>query len=326
MSGQRDNRFVGSVVALALGDALGAPHEGGPLERTLWAFIGKRAGKHRWTDDTQMTLDVMASLQANAGNINQDDLAQRFAGSYRWSRGYGAGTSRILRGIRSGMSWQNARWQAYRNGSYGNGGAMRAPVVGLFFADAGDTAISKAAAEVASVTHAHPLAQEGAALIALATALTFNDVNTELLLARLEQRAESTEFKARLCKASDWIRGSTKPDARSVAIGLGNSVAAAESCVTAIYTAMAFLENPYEDMLRFVVKIGGDVDTIAAMASAIWGAKQGLGALPAAQLHLLEGSADIIAPQGNWRSKQHTLNKALHRESLLLPPSLTPSA
>ena len=295
MSYQRDNRFIGSIVALALGDALGAPYEGGPIERILWAFIGKRAGKRCWTDDTQMTLDVMASLQANAGTINQDDLARRFAGSYRWSRGYGAGTSRILRSIRHGMSWQDASRHAYRNGSFGNGGAMRAPVVGLCFANAGDTAISKAANEVASVTHAHPLAQEGAVLIALATALTFNDVKTESLLARLEDRAESTEFKARLRKASDWLSGSARPDARGVAVGLGNSVAAAESCVTAIYTATAFLEHTFDDLLRFVIKIGGDVDTIAAMASAIWGAKHGLGALPAAQLQLLEGSADIIA-------------------------------
>jgi len=285
---------------------MGAPYEGGPLERALWALIGRRAGKRRWTDDTQMTLDVMASLLAHGGTIDQDDLARRFAGSYRWSRGYGAGTSRILRDIRNGMPWQDAARRVYRNGSFGNGGAMRAPVVGLCFAHAGDAAIAQAATEVASVTHAHPLAQEGAVLIALATALTFNDVAVDSVLARLEERAASEAFKGRLRAATGWLQGSARPDARGVAAGLGNSVAAAESCVTALYAALAFLEDPFDDLLRFVITIGGDVDTIAAMASAIWGAKHGLAALPAADLHLLEGSADIITSARELA--QYTLN------------------
>jgi ADP-ribosylglycohydrolase len=50
---------------LALGDALGAAHEGGLLERLLWRVIGTtREGRIRWTDDTQMSLDVAESLIA----------------------------------------------------------------------------------------------------------------------------------------------------------------------------------------------------------------------------------------------------------------------
>ncbi len=55
----KTDRIIGSVLALALGDAFGAPYEGGILERAVWALIGRRNGKRRWTDDTQMTIDVI---------------------------------------------------------------------------------------------------------------------------------------------------------------------------------------------------------------------------------------------------------------------------
>lgn len=42
----------------------------------------------------------------------------------------------MLAAIRRGVQWQTANRSVYPNGSYGNGGAMRAAVVGLFFAEA----------------------------------------------------------------------------------------------------------------------------------------------------------------------------------------------
>ena len=52
-------RYRGCLVGLAMGDALGAPYEGGVLERAVWRLLGRtRAGELRWTDDTQMSLDL----------------------------------------------------------------------------------------------------------------------------------------------------------------------------------------------------------------------------------------------------------------------------
>ena len=45
-------------------DRIGAGHEGGFVERLLWRIIGRtRRGERRWTDDTQMSLDVAESLR-----------------------------------------------------------------------------------------------------------------------------------------------------------------------------------------------------------------------------------------------------------------------
>jgi len=163
-----EERCRGAVLGLALGDALGAPHEGGPIERLLWRVIGStRDGRRRFTDDTQMELDLADSL-LRCGKVDQDDLAKTFAGSYRWSRGYGPAAARVLKRIRSGRDWREANRSVHRTGSFGNGGAMRAPIVGVFFHAQPENLVT-AARQTAEMTHAHPLAMDGAAMIAVAT-------------------------------------------------------------------------------------------------------------------------------------------------------------
>ena len=101
------NKYSGCFLGLAIGDALGAPFEGGFLERLLWGSIGKtKDGKHRYTDDTQMSIDVANSLIVNK-SINQQHLATTFANSYRWSRGYGPSAAGLLKKIKRGARWES---------------------------------------------------------------------------------------------------------------------------------------------------------------------------------------------------------------------------
>ncbi len=65
---------------------------------------------------------------------------------------------------------------------------------------------------------------------------------------------------------------------------LGNGVTAITSCVTASYIALRHLDAPFETMMRFIIACGGDVDTIGAMAGAMWGAYNGAARLPAIAL------------------------------------------
>lgn len=137
--------YRGCLLGLALGDALGAPHEGGPLERLLWTVLGwTPRGERRWTDDTQMSLDLARSPLACDG-LDLDHLAPAFAGSYRWSRGYGPGAAKLLKRIARGTPWREANRSVFEGGSFGNGGAMRAPVIGLYFAAGGESVITAAA-------------------------------------------------------------------------------------------------------------------------------------------------------------------------------------
>jgi poly(ADP-ribose) glycohydrolase ARH3 len=115
------DRFEGCLLGLALGDALGACYEGGLAERILWSLIGStKQGHMRWTDDTQMSVDIAESLVAK-GEMDADDLALRFAGSYRWNRGYGPSAAKLLKRIAGGADWRQANRWVHPEGSYGNG-------------------------------------------------------------------------------------------------------------------------------------------------------------------------------------------------------------
>jgi poly(ADP-ribose) glycohydrolase ARH3 len=279
-------RFEGCLLGLALGDALGAPHEGGVLERTLWRLIGTTSqGEMRWTDDTQMALDVAESLAAK-GMLDADDLSRRFAASYRWSRGYGPGMTKLLKRIARGADWREANRAVFATGSFGNGGAMRAPIVGLFYA-ARPEEVHEAARLSALVTHAHPLGIEGAVLIAMAAALALN-VKTPLEILQGGAHCSLEPFTKRLNIAGQWLQAGSEPRAAETARQLGNGIAASESCVTALYVALRFIGRPFLEMQQFIISLGGDVDTIGAMAGAIWGAANGAGGLPQDRLAKLE--------------------------------------
>ena len=280
-------RFAGCLLGLALGDALGAVYEGGPLERLLWRAIGTtREGRIRWTDDTQMSLDVAESLIAKA-DLDPDDLALRFASNYRWSRGYGPSTSRLLKRVARGVHWRGANRAVHRDGSFGNGGAMRAPVVALFYCNRRNE-LAAAARLSASVTHAHPLGMEGAALVASATHLALRCCPAIEVLEGAAAVCELAPFVTRLETARRWLKSGAEPVPAEVVRQLGATTAASESCVTAIYVAARFLYRPFLELHQFVAAGGGDVDTIGAMAGAIWGAANGVTQLPADKLEQLE--------------------------------------
>ncbi|MBF2053496.1 MAG: ADP-ribosylglycohydrolase family protein [Candidatus Sericytochromatia bacterium] len=287
MRAPSENAYRGCLLGLALGDAAGAPYEGGPLERALWGLLGHtRTGKHRWTDDTQMTLDLGESLLVCQG-LNPDHLAEAFARSYRWHRGYGPGMARLLKRIRRGESWQQANRAVYPDGSFGNGAAMRAPVLALFYFSQ-PAELLAAARQSAEITHAHPLGVAGAVLLASATAALLRGSSDLDFIAQAVKDAAAPVFETQWQEIQGWQAAGHLPEARELARSLGNGMTAASSCMTALYLAWRFRALPFEDLLHFARRLGGDVDTLCAMSGALWGAANGAEALPQERLQRLE--------------------------------------
>jgi len=164
-----EDKFVGSILGLALGDALGARYEGGLFGQALWWALGVGKGDLlRWSDDTEMALGLAKSLIEHRG-VDLDHLARTWAENADWKRGYGPGARKLLARIRDGENWRVANRAIFPDGSFGNGAAMRAAPLGLFFHD-NATELVRAAESSSSITHAHPLGIEGGVLIARATA------------------------------------------------------------------------------------------------------------------------------------------------------------
>ena len=333
------DRFAGCLLGLALGDATGAPREGGVAERLAWRLLGSTAdGRMRWTDDTQMTLALTESLIANQGLV-LDDAALRMARAHQWRRGYGPGAAKVLARIRRGEAWQSANRRVYPDGSYGNGGAMRVAPLALWFApDA--AAVWQAARDTAAITHAHDEAQWGAGAVALAvrSALLVSATSShgplpheiwhqwQLSVDAQQNQAGSDAYRQKMrwvndqlhaadlrssepmagdfggfsqhaTKLNDRARRATSglPSPREVQQQLGCDVAALRSVITAIYLAVRFMQQPFDALLAFGLQLRGDVDTVLAMAGAIWGAARGRHDLPEARLRQLEAAERIEA-------------------------------
>ena len=171
---------------------------------------------------------------------------------------------------------------------------MRSPVIGLFYCGQSDELIASAR-DAARVTHAHSLGIEGAVLIALATSAALN-VNAPIeIIRQVDTHSESEAFRRRIEVVCKWLEGRECPTAAAVRATLGNGVAAADSCVTALYIAARFLNGTFEEMIRFIAECRGDVDTIGAMAGGIWGAANGVSRLPRKTIDNLEQHGHIVS-------------------------------
>ncbi len=224
-----------------------------------------------------MSIDLAQSLLKHKG-IKQDELATAFASSYQWSRGYGPAAGKLLKKIKKGERWQDLNKAQYPEGSFGNGAAMRSPILGLaFFSN--EEKMTSSVALSAEITHAHEIAIKGAKLIALAVSQAIIGKNNDEILVKLSKLSTISDYQLRINTCTEWLNTKTDISNKEIKKQLGNGIAANESVVSAIYFALSYKNKSFAAMIKQIQKLGGDTDTIAAMAGAIWGASNGYSAL-----------------------------------------------
>ncbi|HLT96010.1 MAG TPA: ADP-ribosylglycohydrolase family protein [Acidimicrobiia bacterium] len=271
-------RFQGAMAGIAVGDALGFPVEG--METVPGGYPDdafRRLEKFDYSDDTALSIALAESLLACDG-FDGSDMARRF--SEVWARephrGYGANVVKVFRSVGEGVDWKEAAESQFGgSGSFGNGGAMRVVPVALWaYPDLEETV--RLATATASVTHAHPVGMEGAVIQAIAAHHVLGDgFEPGRLLEDLDQRIETDRFRVKLETVELCLERGDDQQARQ---HLGNSVAADGSVLTALYCFS--IAADFDDTVRRAIRIGGDTDTIAAMAGALAGARYGLSAIP----------------------------------------------
>ncbi|NQT74535.1 MAG: ADP-ribosylglycohydrolase family protein [Chloroflexi bacterium] len=284
------NKFLGSILGTAIGDSVGAGFEGlqGFTEDQVHA-VAERRKVLRYTDDTHMMIGVAESLIAKSG-FDGEHMANRFIYNYNWEpfRGYGPGPPRIFAAIQEGESWDRASEKLYLGGSYGNGAAMRIAPVGLLYYD-NPQKLKEVAYQSSHVTHAHILGKEGAALQAYAVALATtldptSSFDREAFLRKLGDFVVNDTYKEKLQTMEDlW----NESDKIKIAAELGNGVEAFNSVPAAIFSFLTH-PNSFEEAVVYAISLGGDTDTIGAMAGAISGAYLGMDSIPAEWLAKLE--------------------------------------
>jgi poly(ADP-ribose) glycohydrolase ARH3 len=300
-----EDRFRGALLGTLTGDALGMPVEGWTRLQILREFgevremFDARRGAGTYTDDTQMTAALaMALLESDdPSSPDPEMIAQHFADRFDPRRGYGGNTSRILMAIRSGAApSETIRRYGFPGGSYANGAAMRVAPVAL--ACYPDPVATVRAAEVQSraTGHDHPEARFGARLQAagVLSGLTAGPAQPPpaprhlLSIAEEQWQGEPPEaFRARL----NWIESHADASPEEAERALGTGLRAAEAVPAALWAFLRSPDDPEEALVR-AVALGGDADTIAAMAGALVGARCGASRIPGRWLAAVERGAE----------------------------------
>lgn len=280
------DRCRGALIGVGLGDAIGAPFEGQPSPQPE-AIVERLWSPHelRTTDDTAMTLAVGAAILA-AGHIDPEQLAHHLADRYLADpdRGYGR-TPDVLIAIHRGQPWREAARRP-DGGLDGDGAAMRvAPVAIVAHTSAQLTGAW--AAEQAEITHAHPTAIDGARLIALAT-------RHALISPSPPDWTDWTRLPALFAEYADTDDIAIALRAAAPRPGADIPGTAAAAVPAAIHIA-SHHGHDLIAAIRAAVELGGDTDTIAAMAAGIVGAHLGLTSIPSVLVDRLEGHEQLIA-------------------------------
>lgn len=232
-----------------LGDIIGSPYEFDRGDKTKDFPLFSHCSE--FTDDTVMTIAVAEALVDSRAEEADAVIRRRVIERMQhWGRRYpGAGY-----GVRFGWWLREADPRPYN--SWGNGSAMRVSAAGWLYDDL--PTVLRMAKLSAEVTHDHPEGIKGAQATAAAIYLARTGSTKE------EIRACITElFGYDLSRTCDQIR----PGYRHV-----------ESCQETVPEAVtAFLEGgSFEDVIRTAVSLGGDCDTLTAIAGSIAGAYYGV--------------------------------------------------
>lgn len=287
--------FHGALLGTMVGDALGMPLEGlsGYVIRARFDLVTDmlpaRLGRGTYTDDTEMMIGLAEALLDTPGRLDLDRVAARFSENYNPERGYGGNAQKILSAMQQGIPWHDAiATHSLPGGSFANGAAMRvAPVSLAFYRD--PKATIQAAAQQAKITgHTHPIGRIGACLQAIAIRWAILrssqgaelDVNHFLNSLKLAGPKEFVDALA-------WIADNLAASPDEAALRLGTGAEASCSVSAALWSVLSCPQDAETAIIR-AVNLGGDADTIGAMAGAIAGAFHGAEALPRRWTQALE--------------------------------------
>lgn len=288
---RRYHLIRGAIFGHVIGDALGVPVEFDPSQRLcLHPVGGMLDGGDRgypagtWSDDSSMTLCALESLTV-CGGYDGADMMERFA---RWAReGYMTSTGRAF-GI--GRTTFSALCRFRRGGSSagyggsgerdnGNGSLMRIlPVVlfNFFSKTAGsDEKKLETVYQASQLTHAHPRT--------LAACGIYSFIASQLLCS-----AEMSSVRLGLERGEEFYQGHGEYPhfaglfSRDFASLPVEAIKSGGYVVDTLEAAVWCLMNTssYQDCVLKAVNLGGDTDTIAAVAGGLAGILYGEAALP----------------------------------------------
>ncbi|MBW1713284.1 MAG: ADP-ribosylglycohydrolase family protein [Deltaproteobacteria bacterium] len=280
-----EDRFVGACLGLMAGDALGQPVEGWPWPQIeahygwLEKMVAGRFPVGGYTDDTQMAIGLLESL-VEARGFDPGLCAARWLANYEPQRGYGGRIHLLMTRLAQGDNWDEVGTD-----SFGNGSAMRIGPLGVWFA-ANEEELKEAALTSARITHRHPQALAGALVQALAVAracrlgLAGQALELDRFIPPLARQAAPIDpATGQRLEDLFGLRPAPLPELRD---RLSRLFACDVRAIEAVPPALAavLLTKSFSQAVCLAVNLGGDTDTLGALAGALAGAYYGASAIP----------------------------------------------
>jgi ADP-ribosyl-[dinitrogen reductase] hydrolase len=283
------DRAIGSLVGLAVGDALGTTVEF--AARGTFAPITEFRGggpfhlkPGEWTDDTSMALCLADSLNAST-ELDLRDLADRFV--RWWQQGENSVTGRCFD---IGIATREALARYQRTGDPragstdlsvgGNGSLMRLAPVAVRFRDV--EAAILAARSQSLVTHASPECLDACGFFAelLVEAIAGSDKASVLA-----PRKRALSAKVAAIAGGAW-REKTE-----------NQISSSGYVVNTLEAAMWCVDrsDDFRSAVLRAANLGHDADTVAAVTGQLAGAVWGLSGIPTQWLAQLAWRDEIVA-------------------------------
>ncbi len=313
------DHILGTLYGMALGDAMGMPSElwsrrkireffGGKITDFLDsppenpAAIGLKRGE--FTDDTAQALVILDSLMENDYVPDKERIAKNLID---WAVKTDAFDKNIL-GQSSKAALHAIQAQTdpeiYTIKAVTNGAAMRIAPIGCLFPSSEKEALIDYVFRISEVTHKTDVAIAGAAMIAGAVSAAVEDKSWEEILdtvfsiyplaVKYGHETYSASLGARLelaIRLADRYKGDEPGFTQSVYDLIGTTTLTSEAVPTAI--AMAYFNRQPKECSISCANLGGDTDTIGAMAVAICGAKVGIEKFEPNLIKTLNESNDV---------------------------------
>jgi len=301
------NRALGSILASAAGDALGAPYEFLPPipdTRPVAFMSGGAWSRGEWTDDTAMSIPILDSVAAEHDLLDdavQGRIVRRWLDWSEGAKDVGIQTRAVFKRVvvraetvygdidavpdtKLAMLARDAAAGVHRDRgrSGGNGSLMRtAPVALAYLADDEEREMVRAARAISELTHFDPEAGDACVLwcAAIRRAIRCEDPDVSLGLALLAPERREL-WKARL----DETAGRRSKDFKNN----GWVVAALQASVASIA-----IGTDVESTLVEAVRAGYDTDTVAAITGQLAGAIYGASTVPMEWVEALHGWPDV---------------------------------
>ncbi|TCV96813.1 ADP-ribosylglycohydrolase family protein [Biostraticola tofi] len=301
---QREKRILGAFYGQALGDAMGMPSElwprsrvkqhfgwidrflPGPAENNAACYFSRAT----FTDDTSMALALADAILAHDGEIVAETIG---ANILRWAEGFDAFSKNVL-GPTSKIAL-NALKQGtpvadLENNGMTNGAAMRIAPLGCLLPARDLDGFIQAVALASSPTHKSDVAIAGATVIAWAVSRAIEGtawatIRDELpAVARAAQEKRVTTFSAAMCSRIELALSVVEQGrgVESTMQAIYDLVGTGTATIESVPAAIAMVELSATDPNRCAIlcaNLGGDTDTIGAMAVAICGALHGVDAI-----------------------------------------------